>query len=255
MPALFDAHCHLQDPRIAADVEGMLRRAKAAGVTYLVCCGTEPADWVRVLQLAKRFPQVIPMIGLHPWRAAAAPTGWAVLLRQLARAHRVGIGECGLDFAIPGDRASQEEAFRQHLRLARELNRPVALHCVKAWERFVTVLREEGLPEAGGLVHSYSGSAETAALLQDLGLHLSFSGSVVRPGNRKAPLILPQVRAERLLVESDAPDQATGGVGLNEPARITAVIQAVARFREESETQVMETASANGERLFKEWIA
>lgn len=233
----------------------MIRRAKAVGVDHLVCCGTEPADWTRVLHLAKRFPQVIPMIGLHPWRAAAAPSGWLVLLKQLARAHRVGIGECGLDFAIPGDRAAQEETFRQHLRLARELDRPVALHCVKAWERFVAVLREEGLPGAGGLVHSYSGSTEMAVILQDLGLHLSFSGSVVRPGNRKAPLILPVVRPDRLLLESDSPDQAAGGVSLNEPARITAVVQAVARFREEPEARVMELAFTNGVRLFKEWIA
>ncbi|MBI3132780.1 MAG: TatD family hydrolase [Acidobacteria bacterium] len=255
MPSLFDAHCHLQDPRIGGEADGMIRRARAVGVDHLVCCGTEPADWTRVLHLAKRFPQVIPMIGLHPWRAAAAPSGWLVLLKQLARAHRVGIGECGLDFAIPGDRAAQEETFRQHLRLARELNRPVALHCVKAWERFVAVLQEEGLPEAGGLVHSYSGSAELAVILQDLGLHLSFAATVARPGNRKAPLSLAVVRPERLLLESDAPDQATGGVSLNEPARITAVVQAVARFRGESEARVMELAFTNGRRLFKEWIA
>lgn len=233
----------------------MIRRAKAVGIEHLVCCGTEPADWTRVLTLAKRHPQVIPMIGLHPWRAAAAPSGWLVLLKQLARQHRVGIGECGLDFAIPGDRAAQEETLRQHLRLARELNRPVALHCVKAWERFVVVLQEEGLPDAGGLVHSYSGSAEMAVVLQNLGLHLSFAGTVARPGNRKAPLTLPLVRPERLLLESDAPDQALGAVGLNEPARINRVVQAVARFREESEARVMELAFANGVRLFKEWVA
>lgn len=233
----------------------MIRRAKAVGIEHLVCCGTEPADWTRVLTLAKRHAQVIPMIGLHPWRAAAAPSGWLVLLKQLARQHRVGIGECGLDFAIPGDRAAQEETLRQHLRLARELNRPVALHCVKAWERFVVVLQEEGLPDAGGLVHSYSGSAEMAVILQDLGLHLSFAGTVARPGNRKAPLTLPLVRPERLLLESDAPDQALGAVGLNEPARINRVVQAVARFREESEARVMELAFANGVRLFKEWVA
>ncbi len=194
------------------------------------------------------------MLGLHPWRVASAPVDWARRLREAALAHRVGIGECGLDFAIQGDRTLQEEALRVQLRLAREVDRPIALHCVRAWGRMLAILCEEGLPRAGGLIHAYSGSAAMAVIFQDLGLHLSFSGGIARPGNRKAAAVLPVVRADRLLLESDAPDQGIGD-GLNEPARITSVIRAIGSLRPESESSLAELAYANGTRLFEGWMA
>lgn len=249
---LFDAHCHLQDPRFEGDLGGVLARAAASGVRHMVCCGTREADWGAVLALSDCHASVAPMLGLHPWQVSEAQPGWGLRLRELAKDSRVGIGECGLDFVMEGcDREAQESAFRLQLRLARELDRPVAMHCRKAWERLIQVLREEGLPVAGGMVHAYSGSAETARELQALGCYLSFGGSITRPGNTRSPKALAAVEPHRLLIESDAPDLPPhGAVGLNEPANLTLVLNAAARLRDEDPAGLAHQTYSNAMMLF-----
>ncbi len=231
------------------EVASLMDRARAAGVSHVVCCGTAPGDWEAVLGLADRYPELIPMVGLHPWRVAGAPRDWAEGLTQALSRPSVGLGECGLDFGLEGDRGAQEAALRVQLRLARRLDRPVALHCVKAQGRMLEILGEEGLPPAGGLIHAYSGSAEMAVRFQDLGLHLSFAGSISRPGNRKAAAVVAAVHPDRLLVESDTPDQGPEGRP-SEPAQVAQTLQTLARFRGESVEAVAALTRANGLRLF-----
>jgi len=206
--AQIDSHCHLQDPRFAGRVPEVLARARAAGVGHLVCCGTREADWDRVLELARDHACVLPMLGLHPWYVQEAAPGWLGRLEARLQAERAGLGECGLDFADgrPG-RALQEAAFLAQLRLAIDLDRPLAIHCVRAWGRLLALLGSTGIPAAGAMVHAYSGSGEVAAELQKLGLHLSF-------GARRNPRALAAAAADRILFETDAPsggDRERGG--------------------------------------------
>jgi TatD DNase family protein len=224
--AHFDSHCHLQDPRFAGRVRSVVDQARAAGVTHMVCCATREADWDRVLELARDQPGVLPMLGLHPWYAAEAAAGWPGRLRARMAGTRAGIGECGLDFT-PGrpGRAVQEAAFAAQLALAAELGLPVSIHCVGAWGRLQALLRAAG-PLTAGAVHGFSGSPEVAAALQDLGLHLGFSASAVRPGARRGPRALAAVAADRLLFESDAPSEG------REPAQVAELALAAARVRD-----------------------
>jgi len=236
MPALhFDSHCHLQDPRLGP-VADALARARAAGVTWLACCATREQDWDRVLELARDHDGVLPMLGLHPWFVADAAPGWAGRLRDRAGQGRAGIGECGLDF-LPGrpDRAVQEAAFLAQLRLAAELERPVAIHCVRAWGRLAELLGAVRLP-AGALVHGFSGSPETVRRLQGLGLHLSFSAA--------APA-LAAVAADRLLLESDAPSEG------REPARAAELVEAAARLRQTDPERLAAQVHGNALRFFR----
>ena len=130
MSPLFDAHSHLEGSLGPPD---MLQ----------VVCGTCEGDWEAVLAHAASEPRVLPMLGLHPWRVAEAAPGWLGRLEALLVDHRVGVGECGLDFARKdSDRGAQMLAFRQQLRLARCLERPVALHVVRAWGPCLDLLRE-----------------------------------------------------------------------------------------------------------------
>ena len=248
-PRFFDAHGHLQDPRVGPEVAALLQRASAARVEGVACCGTGPGDWDAVLDLASRHPSIHPLLGLHPWRVPDAPQGWVEGLRRRLEGGGAGLGECGLDFGRAGDREAQVAAFRAQLRLARELDRPLALHCVKAWGPFLAILREEGLPAAGGMVHAYSGSAEVARDLQALGLALSFAGSVGHPGGRRALEAAQAVRRDRLLVESDTPDQGPGG-GPSEPAQVPEVAALLARIRGESVEALAAATCANARALF-----
>lgn len=199
MTDLFDAHCHLQDLP-AGEVGAALARARAAGVTRMACCATGEEDWEAVLALAAAHSEIVPFLGLHPWKVSAARPGWEARLEALLARHAAGLGECGLDFARrPVDRGAQLAALRVQLRLAGRLERPVALHCVRAWGALALALREEGVPPSGAMVHAFGGSPETARELQGRGLLLSF---------RDAHPALPAVRGDCLLLESDGPEPA-----------------------------------------------
>ena len=229
---LFDAHSHL--PNTASPVPDLNR----------VVCGTCESDWEAVLAHAAGSGQATPMLGLHPWHVAEASPEWAPRLEALLRSHRAGVGECGLDFARKDtDQAAQEAAFRVQLRLAHALHRPMAIHCVKAWGRLIGLLREEGVPRAGALVHAFSGSPETALTLQGLGLFLSFSGDLLKPGRLKAREALASVDIDFLLLETDG------------AADLTAILEAAARFRGVSTTELAARTWENGHRCFRELMA
>ncbi|HEX9009494.1 MAG TPA: TatD family hydrolase [Holophagaceae bacterium] len=236
MPACFDAHCHLQDLP-PGEVETALDLARASGVTGLACCATGEADWETVLAISAAHREVVPLLGLHPWKVADAVPGWEARLESLLVGHHAAVGECGLDFARrPVDREAQILALRHQLRLAIRHHRPVALHCVRAWGALKTLLGEEGVPPAGTLVHAYGGSPETARELQDLGLWLSFSAPEEA---------LTAVRDDRLLLESDAAG----------PATLPTLVAAAAALREQPVEELAELTRRNGERFFEEILA
>lgn len=248
-----DAHCHLQDPRLAGDLEGVFARARAAGVGAFLCCGTRPADWPAVLELARTRPGVVPLAGLHPWYALEPGPGWEEALEAAFDAGAAA-GECGLDFSEGRPaREVQEAALAAQLRRAAARNLPVALHCVKAPERLAAVIRETGLGPAGGYVHAFSGAPEVARMFLDLGLHLSFGGAVTRPGAKRAAASLACVPGDRYLLETDAPDLAPEGVeGPCEPAHLALVAAAASRIRGEDAGA---RAAENARNLFGRWLA
>lgn len=245
---LFDAHCHLQDDRFGGELEAVLRRASEAGVSRMVCCGTREADWDRVLELARGHAEILPMAGLHPWHVDTAAPGWVARLEAAFDAG-AGAGECGLDFSDGRPpRELQESALRIQLALAIRRDLPVSLHCVKAPERLAAILRETGLPAAGGLVHAFSGAPEVALEFQALGLHLSFGRALTLPGAARARASLAAVREDRILFETDSPDLPPAGVaGPNEPANLRLVAEAAARLRPVP-------AFENARRLFRRWM-
>ncbi|HJW33214.1 MAG TPA: TatD family hydrolase [Holophagaceae bacterium] len=187
----FDAHMHIRSPEAAPDWD-------------MACCGTHPEQWPALLAWAARAPRVRPCLGMHPWWLHHAEPGWEESLESALRGSRAGVGECGLDEAmIEADPAAQLAALRVHLRLARELDRPLVLHVVRAWGRFDALLKEESLPRRV-MIHAFSGSAETAAALQRRGIFLSFA-----PLGHRSLRVQAALRAADpalLLLETDAED-------------------------------------------------
>ena len=228
---LFDAHSHLPNTETLSTDHPQ------------VVCGTCEADWEAVLANAASEGKVIPMLGLHPWFAAKASPQWILRLESLLRSHRAGVGECGLDFARKNsdrDRMAQESVFRVQLRLAHDLHRPVAMHVVRAWGPLIDLLREEGVPPAGTMVHAYSGSPDTARILQSLGVFLSFSGDLLKPDRPKPRESLLAVDATQLLLETD------GTTDLKH------VIEAAADIRRVTAEELAAQTWENGQRCFKE---
>jgi TatD DNase family protein len=233
---MIDTHCHLDRPEFDRDRGEALARARAAGVTDLIVPAVGPDGWEALAALAAATPGVHFGLGIHPQLlpeldARGDDRRLADLDAALSRGGAVAVGECGLDggaaqAGAPMDR--QIAVLRGHLALARRHRLPVVLHALRALDPLLALLREEPLP-AGGVLHSYSGSAEQVPPFADLGLHFSFAGAVTYARARRPLLAARAVPPGRLLVETDAPDQTPRPHrGRNEPAHLPWIAEAVA---------------------------
>jgi len=223
--ALFDTHCHLDDPRYDADRADVVARAAAAGLAGMLVPGVLEAQWPSVRQLAEthglRFG-----VGTHPQNlpvSRAVPT-------DLDGAS--AIGECGLDGPTPVPMDDQERVLHAHLALARESGLPVILHCFRAHHRMVPVLQRWA--PVRGVMHSYSGGPELVDIYTALGLHISFAGAVTWETARKPVAALLRVPLHRLLAETDGPDQCPRPCrGRSEPSYLGHIVDAMERLRGE----------------------
>ncbi len=255
---LFDAHNHLQDERLAPDLEGVRARAVSAGVIGQCVCGSSEADWEDVSNLAAADASIIPAYGLHPWYVATRSSTWLEELETWLRADpRAAVGEAGLDHALkPLDEATQEEVFLAQWRLSGDLRRPLVIHGRRAWGRLADLLTAQGPHPVGIVLHSYSGGADLIPVLAKANARFSFSGAITYSNNRRGRRAAIAVPDELLLAETDAPDLPPQGWSAdrespNEPANLVRVIAALAELRGATPERIAELTCANAERLFR----
>jgi len=251
---LCDAHTHLQDLRLSSTIHQVMHRSMAAGVTHMVCCGVQESDWPGVTSLAARYSGIFPAFGLHPWFISSRSPNWLDRLEQLLQTTNAAVGEIGLDRSIsPRNDADQIFVFTSQLTLAKEYKRAVNIHCRKAFGLLADLLKENGGLPHGGVIHSYSGSADMVKVFERSGAYISFSGSLTRPHNKKVRQAARAVSLERLLIETDTPDILPTGApnGLNEPAHVHLVLKTLAQLREEPIEVLANATFANAIRLFK----
>ncbi len=256
---MIDTHCHLDKPEFDADRGEVLHRARAAGVTDVVVPAVGPDGWAALAAWAAATAGVHFGLGIHPQLLpaldpAADDDRQVALDTALAGAGAVGVGECGLDAPSVQAGASMERqvaVLRGQLRLARRLGLPVMLHCLRAHDALLALLAEEPLP-AGGVLHSFSGSAEQARAYGRFGLHFAFAGPVTYERARKPLDAARAVARERLLLETDAPDQTPRPRrGRNEPAHLPLVAAALAAAVGASVEEIDALTSANARALFR----
>jgi TatD DNase family protein len=252
MPTLVDSHVHLDDARFDGDRAGVLARARAAGVDAWVVPGVDAASWPRIRALREAGPGVHAAYGLHPmFLARHEPAHLEDLERWLQNEHPVAVGEIGLDFHVEGlDAEAQRRYFLHQLELARDLRLPVIVHARRALDEVIHTLRRfDGLQ---GVVHSFSGSAQQARQLWQLGFHLGIGGPVTYERAQRLRRIVADMPIEFLLLESDAPDQPGAGHRgqRNEPAFVADTLRSVARLRGEAEDAIAAATTANARRLF-----
>lgn len=237
MTTWIDAHNHLQDPRLG-DPGAVIAAMKAAGITRCVVNATRESDWDAVEKLALAEPDlVVPAFGIHPWHAHTAGDGWQDRLRELLESHpQASIGECGLDqWVTEPSLGVQRPVFTEQLRIAREMDRPVTIHCLKAWGALFDAF-DESPPPPRFLMHSFGGSIEIARRLIPLGACFSFSGYFLLPRKAGVVEVFRQLPADRILLETDAPDMLPPeeiithplGEKRNHPANLAAIGNALA---------------------------
>ena len=250
---LVDTHSHLDAPEFDPDREAVIKRARAAGVTRQVLPAVEAASWPKLRAICRTNPGLFPAYGLHPMYLPAHRPAHLVELRDwIERERPVAVGECGLDFFVEGlDPREQATYFEQQLRLARDFDLPVIVHARRAVDQVIASIRRFG--PLRGVVHSFPGSREQADRLYALGFLVSLGGPVTYERANRLRTLVAGLPIEMLMLETDSPDQPDAGIRgqRNEPARMTAILDVVARLRGEIPEEVAAATSRNAERLFR----
>jgi TatD DNase family protein len=232
---LIDSHAHLADERILPDVDGVVERARAAGLAGIVSIATDAEDARTNLGLAERFDDVWCTAGIHPHAASTASDEAFAVVRELAaRPKVVALGETGLDYHYDfSPRDVQRAAFARHLELARETGLPVIVHAREADDDLRALLREAGRGTVG-VLHSFSSGR---ALLEEalaMGWYASFSGMITFK-KFDGPDFVRMVPADRIMVETDTPYLAPvpNRGKTNEPAFVVHTARRAAEIRGE----------------------
>ena len=264
MTPLFDAHCHYQDGRLRAHRAAFLPMLAALGVRGAVVNGTRESDWPAVVEFCTANPGMLPSFGLHPWFVGERSPAWRDALGRALTDHpRAAVGEVGLDRWMAGHNLEdQRSVLAEELAIARELNRPVAIHCLQAWGALQEILRTGTVPPRGFLLHAYGGPLELVSEFSQAGAYFSFSPYFLHERKGEQRRVFAEIPIDHLLVETDAPDlwpppernahplSDETGRPLNHPANLEVAYAALAEIRGISIEMLAGHVAGNFQRLF-----
>ncbi len=247
---LIDAHCHLESPDFAACLPEVIAEAEAVGVRRMVTAACNPDQWSRSRAIAGAHPQVSFALGVHPWFAHRA---YLPKLFDLDTTGAVAIGEIGLDATVESPTmAVQMEIFEAQLCLARSCDLPVIVHCRRAFDELLQVMKGVGPLPRGGVMHAFSGSVELALDLTRRGFLISMGRSLTYRPSRKRRVLLEKIFPDYLLLETDSPDMPPAGLEKpNVPANLRHVLRGAAALLGESEERVAQVTRFNTEEVFR----
>ncbi len=252
---LVDSHGHVDGEKFDGDRNAVLDRARAAGVERFVTVGTgeDLGKIRRAVDLAEREPDVFATVGVHPHDAARIEPAWWDELERWARLPRVvGVGETGLDYHYDhSPRDAQQAAFREHVRLARRVGKPVVCHVRDAHADTLAILDEEKAED--GVIHCFTGGPEDARAYAARGFYVSFSGIITFKTAEAIRAAVAEVPLDRILIETDCPFLAPVPMRgkRNEPAFIVHTAETMARAAGVPLETLAQATVANSFRLFR----
>lgn len=253
-----DTHCHLDGEEFDADRDEVLRRAREAGVGRIFLPAIDLQTSQRIVQLCQQYPDCLyPMVGLHPeevrddWREQLAQIKPLLLT---ASTSIIAIGEVGLDFYWSRDYEHEQlEAFEEQVRWSVETQLPLMIHCRKAQNEMVTIIKRYARDLPGGVFHCFTGNEHEAAELLQFDRFVLGIGGVLTFKKSHLPEVLPAVvPLDRIVIETDAPYMAPVPMRgqRNEPAYTRYVLAKLAESYGVSEEQVAAATNANVARVF-----
>jgi TatD DNase family protein len=252
---LIDSHCHLDFPDLAAELDGVVLRARQAGIGRLVTISTRVKRHGEVLAIADRFADVYCSVGTHPHYAhEELDVGPADLVARTRADKVVAIGEVGLDYHYDNSpREAQERGFRTHIAAARETGLPLVIHSREADADTARILEEEMAKGAfAAVLHCFTGGPDLARRAIALGHFISFTGILTFKNSTALRAIAAELPADRILVETDAPYLAPGPYRgkRNEPAFVGETVKVLAETRGVSFDETARQTTDNFFRLF-----
>lgn len=232
-----DTHAHLTDARYES-VRRVLDDAHSEGVRTVISVGYDMASSEKSVQIATEYDGVYAAVGVHPSDSAQVTDQTLVRLKELLSHPRVvALGEIGLDYHYEDtDKPVQKDAFIRQMEVASDCKMPIAIHSRDCTEDMLSILSaHRHLLSSGGIMHCFSGSKEFAKQCLDLGLHISFSGTVTFKNARKVQEAAAYVPEDRLLAETDSPYLSPEPFRgqLNSPRRVANVYRMLAALRGE----------------------
>ncbi len=263
---LVDTHCHLNREYYPQGLKEVFENALKADVKRLLFASAdlesskEAADFVREHSM---MPEVWAMVGVHPHRASSVSDGLPPALEKLAADPKVSaVGEIGLDYFYDNSpREIQREVFRKQIRLAKKINKPIAVHIRDSAKRdlgdangeAIKILQEESADAVGGVIHCFSGNRDDALKALELDFYISFAGPVTFPKNKELrEIAMDVVPLERILCETDSPYLAPQRIRgkINEPCYVREIYELISMLKCVPLTDFAEAVRENGEKLF-----
>lgn len=249
--AIFDTHAHYMRSDFGDGLDSLLESMPERGVERILAVGVDIPSSEEEIALAEKYPFVYAAAGIHPEYAAEVPDNWeSELERLLAHEKTVALGEIGLDYHYPEPPHDvQQRIFRQQLEIANRLDMPVVIHSRDASGDTLEILKEY---KPKGVLHCFSGSAETAREVVKLGMYVGFTGVLTFKNSKKAWAACGAVPIDRLLLETDCPYMAPvpHRGERSESSMIKFTAAKMAEIKGVSAEEMIETARENGERLF-----
>ncbi|MEN6351641.1 MAG: TatD family hydrolase [Syntrophomonas sp.] len=252
---LIDTHAHLQDEEFKNDLPEVLQRAQEAGLEKIICVGYDYKTSVEAVELARKYPQVHAVVGVHPHDAATLTGEMLGKLYTLARDPEVvAIGETGLDFyrnlSSPEE---QNKAFVEQIKLAQELYKPIVIHDRDAHQEVMDIIKREKAGRNEGIMHCYSGHLPLALELMKAGFYISFAGPLTFKNSGKAQEVAAKISIDRILVETDCPyltPEPYRGKR-NEPAYVSYTARKLAEIRRKNEEEIIYLTNLNAKRVYR----
>lgn len=256
---IIDSHCHLTmlpEDKVGSTAD-VVERAKELGVERMLCIAINPQQWTEVISLAEQFEGVYAAIGVHPCEKPEVVVTDEELLEAASHPKVIAIGEIGLDYfhfnAEEEGMTWQHDRLRQHIRIAKQLQKPMIIHTRNSTPDCLQILKEEGADQVGGIMHCFVEDIETAKQAMELGFYISFSGIVTFKNATELKAVAQQVPLDRVLVETDSPYLAPMPFRgkTNQPGYTRYVVEEIAKLRDLPFETVAEATTANFNRLFK----
>ena len=250
---LFDTHAHLNDPAFDPDREQLMAGLADKGIGYVMNAGCSLESSKDIIKMAENYPWLYASVGSHPDSADEVNEEVIEAYRQMAKHEKVkAIGEIGLDYHyedIP--RQLQQKAFLMQLELARKLDLPVIVHERDAHEDGMAIIKD--FPTVKGVFHCYSGSAEMARQLVELGWYIGFTGVLTFKNARKAIETAASIPLERIVLETDCPYMAPEPFRgkRNDPGYLYRMAEKLAEIRGISVEEIHRITTENGKRLYR----
>lgn len=262
---MIDSHCHLDLACFDDDIDDVIIRAQARGVTRFIIPGIDPTHWLKAKALAQNFPSISYTLGFHPFFYPSSLTladvdGLITGLEQAITPECIGIGEIGIDRTLATPLDVQIAMFDRQIHLAQQLGLPLIIHHRKSHDLIIGRLKHakfmhsgstHGGETLGGIIHAFSGNQEIAQAYIDLGFYLGVGGTVTYPRGNKTLQVLSNVGLSHCVLETDAPDMPMCGRQgqRNEPQYLSDVVQVLEKaFVSEN---IVAVTTANVQRIFR----